>query len=94
MIQSALGLPWVVPVVFGCLVAMVAIVANVVASTLKTNAETNLKRRMVEHGYSAEDIERVICATARESDECEECDDRRTVPAKPVKPPKAYKAMG
>ena len=89
MVQS-LALPWVVPTIFGCLVAIVAIVANVISSTVKANAETDLKRRMVEQGYSADDILRVIRATSEGS---EETDDACATPAKPPKPPKQYKTV-
>ena len=87
---SALVMPWVIPVIFGCLVAIVAIVANVIGSTVKANAETDLKRRMVEQGYSADDILRVIRATSADG---EESGDEFATLAKPSKPPKQYKSV-
>ncbi len=89
MVSNALAMPWVIPTIFGCGVAMVAIIANVVSSTLKANAETRLKQRMVEQGYSPDDIVRVIRASAGEESD----DDEFVSSAKPSKPPKQYKAM-
>jgi len=68
-ISDVLTLPWVVPVVSGCLVAVIAIVSGVFSDCVKKMAETKLKQSMVERGYSAAEIERVVRATARE--ECE-----------------------
>ena len=90
MIHQALTMPWVVPTIFGCLVAIVAIVANVASATMKANAQTNLKRRMVEQGYSADDIERVIRATSQDGQQRDE-DFRAS--ATPSKPPKPYKSL-
>lgn len=89
MVQ-ALAVPWVIPVIFGCLVAIVAIVANVISSTVTANAETDLKRRLVEQGYSADDIVRIVRATSQDN---EEADDEVSTPARPSKPPKQYKSV-
>lgn len=90
MIHSALAMPWVVPVIFGCLVGMVAIVANAIVSIMRANAETNLKRRMVEHGYTAEDIARVIRASSHATPDSVD-EDANAASRHPSKPPKQYK---
>lgn len=74
---------------FGCLVAIVAIVANAITATLKANAETNLKRRMVEQGYPADDIMRVIRATRAEGIDANDL----PLPNVPSKPPRQYKPV-
>ena len=87
---NVLVMPWAIPAIFGCLVAIVAIVANVASATIKANAETNLKRRMVERGYSVDEIERVIRATSNDSPQCAQ--DFPTQAAA-SKPPKQYKSL-
>jgi sensor histidine kinase regulating citrate/malate metabolism len=86
----AMTMPWVIPTIFGCLVAIVAIVANVASATMKASAETNLKRRMVEQGYSVDEIERVIRATSNDDQQC-----AHDLPAHATasKPPKQSKSM-
>jgi hypothetical protein len=87
---SVLTMPWAIPTIFGCLVAMVAIVANVTAATIKANAETNLKKRMIEQGYSAAEIERVIRASGTSGHApCREYDEE----SPPRKPPKKHPSM-
>ena len=86
-ITDVLIMPWVVPVVFGCLVAIVAIVSGVVSDCVKKVAETKLKQSMVERGYSAAEIERVLRATADEEDED---DDGKPLPGKPIHSGKGY----
>ncbi len=89
MIQHAMAMPWVIPTIFGCMVAIVAIVSNVMSATLKANAETNLKRRMVEQGYSADDIERVIRVSSTDGQLAAEDGCTGLLPAKA---PKRYKS--
>lgn len=66
---EVLAMPWVIPVIFGCLVGMVAIVTSHVSGCITHVAETNLKRAMVERGFSAAEIERVIKATGEPADD-------------------------
>lgn len=75
-----LAMPWVVPVIFGCLVGIIAIITSHVSGCITQVAETNLKRVMVERGFSAAEIERVIKATAEPADD--------GVPGKPAFPQK------
>jgi hypothetical protein len=58
-----LTMPWGIPVIFGCLVGMVSIVAKRVSQCVTQMAEINLKRAMVERGFPAAEIERVVRAT-------------------------------
>ncbi len=79
-----LAMPWVIPVVFGCLVGMVAIIANASSSTIKSISETGLKKRMVAQGFTASDIERVVRANARHCPHCgHEYPEESSIPAKP-----------
>ncbi len=93
MVQM-LALPWAIPVVFGCLVGIVAILANMVSNIIRNVSETGLKKRMVDQGFSAAEIERVVRAGAARCPACGyEGDDEdesahRAKPAKPAKPPK------
>ena len=85
------AVPWVmVPVILVCLVAMVAIVANAIAATVRANAETVLKRRMVEQGYPADEIVRVIRARPQD---LQETDDQEAMPRKPSKPPRQFTSV-
>ena len=61
-LASIVTIPWVVPVVCGCSVGIVAIVCGVIGDCFKCMAQTNLKRSMVENGYTAEQIVSVIKA--------------------------------
>ena len=58
--HSFLAMPWVVPVICGSLVAIIAIVSNVISDCIKCRADSNLKETMVEHGYSAEQIHEIL----------------------------------
>ena len=49
-------------------IPIVAIVAAFWHASIKTRAETELKRQMIEAGMSAEDIERVLAAPGPESE--------------------------
>lgn len=69
-----LTLPWVIPTVCGCSVAIVAIVAHAVSEAWSSAAAANLKRSMVEQGMSAMEIEQVLRASAIDA-----------APAKPLK---------
>ncbi len=80
-----ISMPWAIPVIFGCLVAIVAIIANSISTTLRTNAEIGLKRQMVERGYTAAEIERVMRASSGESEPCSSEISADTVPRKPPK---------
>ena len=55
-------LPWVIPVVCGSTVAIVAILSGVIGDCFKSVARTNLKQTMVENGYSVEQIDHVLAA--------------------------------
>ena len=89
--SHALAMPWAIPVIFGCTVGIVAILAGATSSTIKALAETSLKKRMVNQGFSVSDIERVICATANRCPHCgvDYPNDEHT-PSKPMKPPKRH----
>lgn len=87
--ENALVMPWAIPVIFGCLVAIVAILANVTSSTIKSLSLTSLKKRMLKMGYTATDIERVVCASPNQCPHCgaaHPVDDPHL--SKPPKPPK------
>ena len=66
--ESIVTLPWVIPVVCGCTVAIVAIVCGVISECVKTVVQTNLKRTMVENGYTAEQIVTVLRAKKQKTD--------------------------
>ena len=51
-----------IAVVGGLAIPLVAIIGGVWHKTVKTNAEHDLKRSMIERGMSVEDIERVMRA--------------------------------
>ena len=59
-VSSLVAMPWVVPVVCGSIVAIVAILGGVVSDCFKTVARTNLKRSMVERGYTIEQIDHIL----------------------------------
>jgi hypothetical protein len=59
-LTSIIAFPWVVPVVCGCTVAIVAILAGTIKDVLKNNAGISLKRSTVEQGYSIEQIDHVL----------------------------------
>jgi len=80
-LTQVLTMPWAIPVIMGCLVAIVAILATVVSCCISGVAETKLKRAMVERGFSAGEIERVVKASADDS-----------VPCKPFPTPQHYPA--
>ena len=52
-------------VVFGCAIPIIAIIGVFWYKIAKTTSENDLKRRMVERGMSAEEIERVLAAAPR-----------------------------
>ena len=57
---NIVSLPWVVPIVSGCAVAIMAILGGMISECLKSIAHTNLKRSMVEQGYTIEQIDHVL----------------------------------
>ena len=59
-LTSILAVPWVVPIVCGSIVAIVAIVGGVISDCLKCVSRTDLKRSMVEKGYTIEQIDQVL----------------------------------
>ncbi len=61
-LSNIVTLPWVIPVVCGCTVAIVAIICGAISECFKIMAQTNLKRSMVENGYTAEQIVSVLNA--------------------------------
>lgn len=66
-----LGFPQVVitlPVIMGCLIAIVAVVAGYWHKAQRDRLIIDLKRSMVEQGRSADEIERVLAAEQREAD--------------------------
>ena len=54
------------PIIMGCLIPIVAIIAKVWYNTQKMRAEHELKQSMVERGMSVDEIERVIAARPRD----------------------------
>ena len=59
-VTSLVAIPWVVPVVCGSIVAVVAILGGVISDCFKTVTRTDLKRSMVERGYTIEQIDHVM----------------------------------
>ncbi len=59
--ESIFRLPQL-PIIMGCLIPIVAIVGNFWYKAHKHKNDHDLKRRMLERGMSAEEIERVISA--------------------------------
>jgi hypothetical protein len=88
MFDNALSMPWAIPTIFGCLVAITAIVCGAVAGSFKASSINRLKRAMVERGYSAAEIERVIRAKPQEAYECGDDEDYER--RRPPKPEKVY----
>jgi hypothetical protein len=68
--------PDVLGIVFGCAIPIVAIVAGFWYQTAKVRSENDLKRSMIERGFTAEDVERVLRAGRGAADEDEDDDDR------------------
>jgi hypothetical protein len=85
MMYNALSMPWAIPTIFGCLVAIVAIVSGTVAGCYKASSANRLKRAMVERGYSAAEIAQVIQVSAADT-----CADQEYSQSR--RPPKAQKA--
>ena len=56
------------PIIMGCLIPIVAIIAKVWYKAQKVRAESELKQSMVERGMSVDEIERVIAARPRGQD--------------------------
>ena len=57
------------PIIMGCLIPIVAIIGNVWYKAQKDKQDHDLKRRMLERGMSAEEIERVISAGVKDDAE-------------------------
>ena len=57
---SLVAMPWVVPVVCGSIIAVVAVIGGVINDYFKNVARTNLKRSMVERSYTVQQIDRVL----------------------------------
>ena len=57
------------PIILGCLIPIVAIIASAWYKVQRVRSETELKRTLVERGMSVEQIERVIAARAKPEDE-------------------------
>lgn len=57
-------MPWAIPVICGCVVAAVAIIFGTLKSAYSELAETRLKQSMVDQGFTAAEIERVVTASA------------------------------
>ena len=68
-IDSFVAMPWVVPIVCGSVVGIVAIFSRAISDCVKTVSESNLKQSMVEHGYTAEQIDQVLKGRSGESRE-------------------------
>jgi hypothetical protein len=61
-LMDIVAIPWVLPVVCGSIVAIVAILGGVISDCIRSIARTNLKRSMVEQGYTIEQIDHVLKA--------------------------------
>lgn len=57
------------PIIMGCLIPIAAIVGNFWYKAHKDKQDHDLKRRMLERGMSAEEIERVISAGVKDDAE-------------------------
>ena len=54
------------PIILGCLIPIVAIIAGVWYKLQRIRSENELKRTLVERGMSVEQIERVIAARTKD----------------------------
>jgi hypothetical protein len=63
-LTQVLMMPWAIPVIMGCTIAIVAVVGGLITNCLTQLAETNLKRSMVERGFSPDEIQRVVQTSA------------------------------
>ncbi len=61
-LTSIVAVPWVVPIVCGSTIAIVAILGGVISDCFKSVTRTNLKRSMVQQGYTIEQIDYVLTA--------------------------------
>ena len=59
-LTSLVAMPWVVPVVCGSIVAVVAVIGGIVNDCIKSVGRTSLKRSMVEQHYTVEQIDHVL----------------------------------
>ena len=59
-LSHLLEIPWVIPILCGSIVAVVAILGGIISDCFKTVARTDLKRSMVERGYTIEQIDQVL----------------------------------
>jgi hypothetical protein len=59
-VSSMVAIPWVLPIVCGSIVAIVSILDCVIRDCVISVAQTNLKRSMVEQGYTVEQIDQVL----------------------------------
>jgi hypothetical protein len=59
-LSHLVAMPWVVPVVCGSIVAVVAVVGGVISDCFKSVTRTNLKRSMVDRGYTIEQINHIL----------------------------------
>ena len=59
-LTNLVAMPWVVPVVCGSIIAVVAVIGGVINDYFKTVARTNLKRSMVERSYTLQQIDHVL----------------------------------
>ena len=66
--QVIFGMPQIA-VIMGCLVPIAGIIASAWCKAQNVQSENELKRTLVEQGLSADDIERIIRAKAKEPTE-------------------------
>ncbi len=64
------GMPQIA-VIMGCLIPIAGIIAGAWCKAQSVRSEHELKRTLVEQGLSADDIERIIRAKAKESPDSE-----------------------
>ena len=56
-----------IAVIMGCLIPIVGVIASAWYKAQKVRSENQLKRTLVERGLSADEIERIISAQAKEA---------------------------
>ncbi len=63
--QVIFGMPQIA-VIMGCLIPIVGVIASAWYKAQKVRSDNQLKRTLVDRGLSADDIERIISAEAKE----------------------------
>ncbi len=81
-LTDVLTQPWAVPVIFGCMIPILAIIVGGISGCITKLGELKLKRCMIERGYTPADIEQVINAGVEDAAdgylECETVPNSKT----------------